>query len=323
MPGDGPLVLVHGGAWDIPLDETDAHLEGMERALRIGRRAVERGMEALQIVVEVVTALEDHPAFDAGRGAVLDRDGLPQLDAGVMDGPTLRWGAVANVRRLKNPIRTAHALLDADGQARLMVAEGAERFAAEQGHATVPPSALIVPRETDRYARLTEHAAFHTSAAFAGSMDVPRGTVGCVVRDAQGRLAAATSTGGAPLTRPGRVGDSPIPGAGFFADGTGAASATGWGEAILTTQLCARAVGGVERGTMPVDAANEALVDLDRRVRWPGAARATGGLLLVAADGTAGWAFSTPRMARGWWRPGDAPTMGLDASPTRRLDDEG
>ena len=187
VPGNGPLVLVHGGAWDIPLGETDAHLEGMERALRIGRRAAERGLDALDTVVEVVAALEDHPAFDAGRGAVLDRDGLPQLDAGIMDGPSLRWGAVANVRRLKTPIRTAHALLGADGQARLMVADGAERFAAERGHATVPPSALIVPRETDRYARLAEHSAFHTSAAFAGAMDVPRGTVGCVVRDAEGR----------------------------------------------------------------------------------------------------------------------------------------
>ena len=316
VPGDGPLVLVHGGAWDIPLDETDAHLEGMERALRVGRRAVERGLDAVHTVVEVVAALEDHPAFDAGRGAVLDRDGLPQLDAGIMDGPSLRWGAVANVRRLKNPVRTAHALLGADGQARLMVAEGAERFAAERGHASVPPSALIVPRETDRYARLAEHSAFHTSAAFAGAMDVPRGTVGCVVRDAEGRLAAATSTGGAPFTRPGRVGDSPIPGAGFFANGLGAASATGWGEAILTTQLCTRAVGSVEKGAE--DAVKEALVDLDRRVRWAGAARATGGLLLVAADGTAAWAFSTPRMARGWWRPGEALEMGLDAPATRR-----
>ncbi len=311
VAGEGPLVLVHGGAWDIPTDETDAHVDGMTRALRVGRRAVERGLGALAVAVEVVAALEDHPAFDAGRGSVLDRDGLAQLDAGVMDGPTLRWGAVANVRRLKNPVRTAHALVEADGQARLLVAEGAERFAAEHGHAEVSPSALVVDRERERYARLQAHASFHTSAAFAGAMDVPRGTVGCVVVDGEGRVAAATSTGGAPFTRAGRVGDSPVPGAGYFADGSGAASATGWGEAILTTQLAARAVSGLSHGE-PSRAAAEALADMAARVRWPGASVATGGLIVARADGAAGWAFSTPRMARGWWRPGAVPALGLD-----------
>ncbi len=320
VPGRGPLVLVHGGAWDIPADETDAHLDGLERALRVARRAVERGADALSVAVEAVAALEDHPAFDAGRGAVLDRDGQPQLDAGVMDGPTLRWGGVAHVRRLKNPVRTARALVEADGQARLLVGEGAERFAAELGHPAVPPSALVVEREVERHARLAAHAAFHTSAAFSGAMDVPRGTVGCVARDPRGRLAAATSTGGAPFTRAGRVGDSSIPGAGYFADGFGAASATGWGEAILTTQLAARAVAAVGRGEPPAQAARDAVADLAERVRWPGAALATGGLIVAAADGTAGWAFSTPRMARGWWRPDESVWTGLDR-PTSPSDE--
>ena len=305
-------MLVHGGAWDIPQNETEAHLDGLHRALRVGRRALERGQACLDIIVEVVAALEDHPAFDAGRGSVLDRDGQPQLDAGVMAGDGLRWGAVANVRRLKNPIRAARALVGADGQARLLVGDGAERFAAELGHPTVTPSSLVVPREVARHQRLAEHAAFHTSAAFAGAMDVPRGTVGCVVRDGDGRLAAATSTGGAPYTRAGRVGDSPIPGAGFFADARGAASSTGWGEAILTTQLAARAVGAVERGETAEGAAEGAILDLGHRVRWAEARRATGGVILLAANGMAGWAFSTPRMARGWWRPGEEPTARLD-----------
>lgn len=313
VPGEGPVVLVHGGAWDIPRDETEAHLDGLHRALRVGRRALERGQASLDVAVEVVAALEDHPALDAGRGAVLDRDGQPQLDAGVMDGDGLRWGAVANVRRLKNPIRTARALVEADGQARLLVGEGAERFAAELGHASVAPSSLVVEREVERHRRLADHAAFHTSAAFAGAMDVPRGTVGCVVRDAEGRLAAATSTGGAPYTRAGRVGDSPVPGAGFFADAHGAASSTGWGEAILTTQLAARAVGAVERGEAPERAAEAAVRDLADRVRWAEASPATGGVILLGANGAAGWAYSTPRMARGWWRPGGEPAATLDA----------
>ena len=204
VPGDGPVVLVHGGAWDIPDAALAEHRDGLERALRVARRAVEAGRDALAVAVEVVAALEDHPAFDAGRGAVLDRDGGVQLDAGVMEGASRRWGAVANVRGLPNPVRAARALLDADGQARLLVGEGAERFAAEVGLPAVAPSALVVERERQRYDRLRAHPDFGT-AATAGQMDVPRspadapaGTVGCVVRDAEGRLAAATSTGGAP-----------------------------------------------------------------------------------------------------------------------------
>ena len=206
------MVLVHGGAWDIPDAALAEHRDGLARALRVARRAVEAGRDALAVAVETVAALEDHPAFDAGRGAVLDRDGQVQLDAGVMEGETRRWGAVANVRALPNPVRAARALLDADGQARLLVGEGAERFAAEVGLPAVAPSALVVERERDRYDRLRAHPAFGT-AAMAGQMDVPRsstdapaGTVGCVVRDAAGRLAAATSTGGAPLTRSGESG---------------------------------------------------------------------------------------------------------------------
>ncbi len=303
VEGEGPVVLVHGGAWDIPTDELDTHLDGLDRALRIARRALERGRPALDVVVEAVAALEDHPAFDAGRGAVLDREGAVQLDAGIMDGDALRWGAVANVRTLPNPIRAARSLVDADGQARLLVGEGAERFAAEVGLPAVDPAALIVERERQRYARLATHAGFHTSAAFAGAMDVPRGTVGCVVCDAQGRLAAGTSTGGAPLTRPGRVGDSPIPGAGFYADGHAAVSATGWGEAILTTGLSGHAARlAVE--SAPADAASRALVHMAETVRWPGASVATGGLVVLDAAGRGGWAFTTPRMARGAWRPG-------------------
>lgn len=306
IEGEGPLVLVHGGAWDIPAEETEAHLDGLERALTVARRALERGRPALDVAVAAVVALEDHPAFDAGRGAVLDRDGLPQLDAGVMDGQTLRWGGVANVRGLANPIRAARALLDADGQARLLVAEGAERFAAEQGLPACDPSSLIVERERQRYERILAHPAFHTSAAFAGVMDVPRGTVGCVVRDADGRLAAATSTGGAPLTRAGRVGDSAIPGAGYFADADAAVSATGWGEAILTVQLSARVGDGVRAGRSPETSVREALSEMRQRVRWMDASRATGGLIAVDGAGRAAWGYSTPRMARGAWRPGEA-----------------
>ena len=305
-PSGSPVLLVHGGAWDIPQAETAAHVEGMTQALARGRDLLEGGASALETVVAVVAVLEDHPAFDAGRGAVLDRSGQAQLDAGVMCGATYRWGAVANVRRLANPVRVAHRLLGDDGQARLLVGTGAEAFAAEVGFDLVDNETLIVARERSRFAQLRAEADFHTSQAFSGA--APRGTVGCVALDRAGRLAAATSTGGAPFTRPGRVGDSPLVGSGFYATGEAAASATGWGEAIASVLLCGRAVESVASGSRPEKAAQDGLDRMGRLVQGPGErgddGPATGGLIVLDRAGRGGWAFTTPRMARGGWSDG-------------------
>ena len=307
-------MLVHGGAWGIPDDECAAHLDGLARALALGRRVLEAGGSALDAVEAAVVALEAHPAFDAGRGAVLDRDGGVQLDAGMMCGATRRWGAVASVRGLDHPVRAARLLLDdTDGSAygaRLLVGEGAERYAAEAGLPFVASERLVVARERERYERLRAGPPVHPSAAIAGPADgpaapaSPRGTVGAVALDAEGRLAAATSTGGMPFARGGRVGDSPLVGSGFYADGAAALSATGWGEAIATVQLSARAAALIEAGRAPSEAASDALARMAAAVRWPGVARATGGLIALAADGSGGWAFTTPRMARGGWTAG-------------------
>jgi len=284
----------------------------MSAALARGRALLEDGATALETVVETVAVLEAHPAFDAGRGAVLDRSGRAQLDAGVMCGATLRWGAVAHVRRFAHPIRVARRLLDGDGQERLLVGPGAEAFAEEVGFELIENEALIVERERLRFARLRDESAFHTSRAFSGDgPDAPRGTVGCVALDAEGRLAAATSTGGAPYTRPGRVGDSPLVGAGYYADGEAAASATGWGEAIATVLLCGRAVDAVGSGATPEAAAIAGLDRMRRDVVGTGergvAGPATGGLIVLDRQGRGGWAYTTPRMARGGWRWDSAP----------------
>ena len=304
-PGGRPALVIHGGAWDIPDAELDAHLDGLRTAVARGRALLERGRPALDVAEEVVAAMERHGGFDAGRGAVLDRDGAAQLDAGIMCGATLRWGAVAGVRSLPEPVRVARRLLEADGQARLLIADGAERFAAEAGLPAVDPARLVHPREAARYESLCAAAAFHTSEVFAGpTAGGPRGTVGCAVLDADGRLAAATSTGGAPLAPPGRVGDAPLVGSGFYADGAAAATATGWGEALATVQICARTVWVVDGGARPADAAAQELARMRETIRWTGASSATGGLVVLAADGTPGWAFTTPRMARAGWAAG-------------------
>ena len=310
-----PALLVHGGAWAIPPAERAAHLDGLSQAIAAGRAVLEAGGPALDAVVAAVAAMEAHGAFDAGRGGVLHRDGQPRLDAGLMDGASGRWGAVAQTGRLVAPVRVARRLSESDGQARLLVGAGAEAFAEETGFDLVETHTLVHPREVERFHALRAAEGFHTSRAFSGlppSADLaPQGTVGCVALDADGHLAAATSTGGTPLAPVGRVGDTPLPGCGFFASEAAAASATGWGEAIAARLLCGRAVDAVASGAHPVSAARAGLSDLFDRVPNPRGEGGTGGLIVLGADGLGGWAFTTPRMARGGWTLGAAPWRAL------------
>ncbi len=147
----------------------------------------------------------------------------------------------------------------------------------------------------------------------ASDADAPRGTIGCVALDQDGRLAAATSTGGSPLARAGRVGDAPIVGAGFFADGAAAASSTGWGESILTVQLAARTCASVGAGFDPGECARRELDVMQERVRWRNGMASTGGVIVLGADGRGGWGFTTSRMARGGWAEGHNPWSVVDA----------
>ncbi|MEZ4698916.1 MAG: isoaspartyl peptidase/L-asparaginase [Rhodothermales bacterium] len=312
LHGPGPALLIHGGAWDIPDEECPDHLDGLEQAVGLGSRLLAEGATAVRTVREVVALLETHGAFDAGRGAVLTREGTVELDAGIMCGSTLRFGAVAGVRTVANPICAADRIREVGrGEFCLLAGGGAEAFAREQGLMLVEPAALVHPRERARYERLRDREGYHTSHPFHRE-PAPRGTVGCVALDAAGRLAAATSTGGTPFRPSGRIGDSPLPGCGFYADDGAAASATGWGEAIATVALCARAVDAVGRGAMPVDAARERMDDLFGRVQNADGHGATGGLLLMSRTGAAAWAFTTPRMARAGWRQGGAPWWRID-----------
>lgn len=301
-----PVLLVHGGAWNIPHAESHEHREGLVAAVSIGSRLLEEGASALDVVTAVVVALEDHPAFDAGRGAVLNRDGQVELDAGVMAGHTLAYGAVAGTRRVRNPVAVARSLLEReDGQVRFLVAESAERYAEQHGMALVENGDLIVDRELRRFEVLRERDRYHTSFSFLDDPSAaPGDTVGCVARDREGRLAAATSTGGTPYTLPGRVGDSPIPGAGFYADERAAVSATGWGEAISALSLSVRAADAVSETIAPAQAARLWLGAMRERIANPQGDGAAGGLILIDRWGRGGWAYTTPRMARAGWRSG-------------------
>ena len=310
--GTGAMLLAHGGAWDIPDGVRQAHRSGLRTALQRGRDALLNGSGALDVVTAVVAALEADGAFDAGCGAMLNQDGEVELDAGVMDGTTLDYGAVMATKKVAHPVRVARRLLDAgEGRVRMLAAEGAERFAEIEGVEMVQNHQLVCERERRRYEQLREAVdQRHPSTSFLpGTPEGSTGadTVGCVARDVNGRLAAATSIGGTPFKPPGRVGDSPLPGAGFYATDTGAAGATGWGEAISAVVLSQRAVADLGGDAHPEPVARERLLHMHRAVQNPEGAGATGGLLLLTADGRGAWAHSAPRMARGGWRAGEQP----------------
>jgi beta-aspartyl-peptidase (threonine type) len=228
-----PALIVHGGAWAIPADELEAHKEGCRRALDVGWQLLAQGRSALDAVEAAVRVLEDDPAFDAGVGSVLNRDGIVELDAAIMEGEQLRSGAVAAVRRIRNPITLARRVLES--QVILLTATGAERFAESVGIPFCDPSELIVARERERWTALLKQGPVRAQDAFVAN---PGDTVGAVALDQRGHLAAGTSTGGTANKLPGRVGDSPLIGCGLYADDqSGACSSTGWGESIIKVVL--------------------------------------------------------------------------------------
>jgi beta-aspartyl-peptidase (threonine type) len=271
--------------------------------------------------------LEDAPIFDAGVGSVLNRDGDVELDAAIMDGPTLRSGAVAAVRRVRNPITLARRVLES--QVILLVGQGAERFAAAAGLSLCDPGELIVERERTRWQELLNQEHFRSQDAFGARqgdkqqarqgdeqtstlpvssspllpLTHPGDTVGCVALDHAGSLAAGTSTGGTANKLPGRVGDSPLIGAGLYADNqTGGCSTTGWGESIMKVLLAKTATDLIGAGHHPMAAARQAIDILARRVGG------LGGCILLDSAGQIGFAFNTPRMAYAY-RAEDGPLI--------------
>lgn len=290
LPKD-PVLLVHGGAWAIPDDMVEAHRKGVRNALRTGWAVLQKGGSSLDAVEEAVVILEDDETFDAGRGSFLNRDGRVQLDAFIMEGSTLRGGGVGCVQRLRNPVRAARKILSESPHV-YFVGEGAERFAAEHGIPLCDNAELVIPREVDRLRQYQAHAAAtsHTPDLFAPT--ISHDTVGAVALDAQGNIAAATSTGGTLDKAPGRLGDSSLIGCGCYADNeSAAASLTGWGEPIMKLVLAKWAADRVLSGNAPEWIAKEAMNYLKSRVNGHG------GIILLDSQGRFGIAHNTPRMA--------------------------
>lgn len=258
-------IIVHGGAKAITDDEAAAHREGCARAAEAGAEILARGGSAVDAARRAVVLLENDPTFNAGRGSVVNAAGEIEMDAGIMDGATLAIGAVAAVSRIANPIEAAAAMLDAPPI--LLVGKGAERFAYKHGLSCVPPRPSL--RRTG-----------------ARGHD----TVGCVARDRNGHIAAATSTGGISGTMPGRIGDAPLPGCGFYADdATGGVSLSGDGEAIARTLLGSRVIRAMEDRP-----AGEAVRDIDAPMQR---LAAEAGVIAIDAAGRIGAAHNSENFA--------------------------
>ncbi len=285
-------IIVHGGAWDIPTEEHQAHMDGCRAAMMAGYDILRGGGTALDAIEHAIMMMEDDPTFDAGIGSHLNRDGVVQLDAGVMDGSTLQVGAVAAVEHLQNPIKVARHLLNSAHN--MMVGHGADSYAAEHGFELCDPQKLIVEREIRRW-KLAQKEAPTSSDEFGEIVQGAKpGTVGAVAIDRMGNIVAGTSTGGTLYKPVGRVGDSPLPGCGYFADNAlGGVSTTGHGESIIRIQLARVAADFCSRLYAPA-AARAAISMLGDRVGG------LGGLILIDHSGRVGLAHNTPHMAHAY-----------------------
>jgi beta-aspartyl-peptidase (threonine type) len=249
-------VLVHGGAGRIGVERHPAVLTACRVGAAAGLAALVAGGRALDAVQAAVRALEDDPELNAGVGAVLTRDGTIELDAAIMDGTSARIGAVAAVPDLRRAVDLARAILD-DGEHVMLAGAAAWQFARERGFAPAGPGELITERQRRRLDDERARHAMIATPVIGAERD--GGTVGAVAIDAGGQVAVATSTGGIAYKRPGRVGDTPLPGCGTWADVAGAASATGDGEAIIRVTLTRQIVDAMAAGATPGAAARRAL----------------------------------------------------------------
>src|SRR5579862_1711006 len=295
-----PSLIVHGGAWDIPDDAIAACKQGCRDALVAGWSILSKGGTALDAIEASIIVLEDDPVFDAGYGSHLNLDGQVECDAIVMDAATLRAGSAAGLQRIKNPIRLARKIWE-ECPHMMLVAQGAERFAQKSGLPLCDPADLISPAERAAWLQCSkdEHAAEHHRGH-------EQGTVGAVALDSNGRLFAATSTGGTCCKLPGRVGDSPLIGCGCYADSeAGGVSCTGYGEAIMKIVMAKTAVDFLRRpllsGENELAAASRAAQDAVHLLAARG--KGTGGLILLDRSGTPAFAFNTSRMAYGYVSP--------------------
>jgi beta-aspartyl-peptidase (threonine type) len=287
-------IAIHGGAGTIskstPAEKLKQYEDSLARVLTYGRDRLSKGDSALDVCEAVVRQLEDDPLFNAGKGAVFNEKGEHELDASIMDGATLRCGAVTGIRTVKNPIGLARLVMEKTSHI-LLMGDGAEQFATAQGVERVENSWF----DTEHRRRALDEVLRERQRTGALAPRDPKhgyGTVGCVARDMQGRLAAATSTGGLTGKRWGRVGDTPLIGAGNYADRVCAVSCTGTGEQFMR-HVAARTV------SSRIEYGGASLADAANAVVFQTLQTGDGGLIAVDAQGNLAAPFNSEGMYRG------------------------
>src|SRR5688572_25201419 len=270
MTNAKPAVIVHGGAGPIRDDSLRERLDGCKAAALAAWDILAQNGSALDTAEATAMVHEDNPTLNTGTGSTLNQIGNVEMDAAIMDGDLLRVGAAAAVQRIKNPIKLARRVME-DGRHVILAGEGALMFAREIGFPECSPESLSVEHERKRWAE-------------------KHGTVGCVVLDANGKIAVATSTGGIFNKLPGRIGDTPLPGCGTYADDRGGVSCTGLGEAIIRLVLGKTAVDFLSEGIEPNAAACKSLHLLEVKTG------AQAGLIMIDCHGRIGYARNTTHM---------------------------
>jgi beta-aspartyl-peptidase (threonine type) len=297
-------IAIHGGAGDIPRNEltaerTSEYHAGLEHALRAGESILANGGSSLDAVTAAVQSLEDNPLFNAGHGAVIAANGLCELEASIMDGRDLRAGAVTGIRHVRSPIVLARRVLESSSHV-MLSGTGAEEFALAQGLAPVPNSYFVTARRQRELDALLQGTA-------RDAREPSMGTVGAVALDSSGNLAAATSTGGMTGKRWGRIGDSPIIGAGTYAaNNSCAVSATGHGEFFIRATV-AHEIASLVRyaGRDVVEAAD--IVVREQLIRLGG----VGGVIAIGYDGKIAMPFNSHGMLRGCIDDSGQITLGI------------
>lgn len=306
------VIAIHGGAGAISRaqlspEKERQYIAALSAIVETGQKMLNAGESALDVVTEAVRLLEECPLFNAGIGSVFTRDETHELDACVMDGYSLRAGAVAGVSRLRNPVLAARLVMERSPHV-LLVGEGAENFAFAEGMEPVSPELFSTP---ERYEQLLAARAEGQTVLDHGGAPLDEtkkmGTVGAVALDKQGNLAAATSTGGMTNKLPGRVGDSPLPGAGCYANNASVAvSCTGTGEVFIRTLAAYDIAALMDYGGLSLHEACEAVV-MEKLPALGG----SGGLIAVDREGSIALPFNSEGMYRAWGYAGDAPSVGI------------
>ena len=316
-------IAIHGGAGVIERGQLTPEREAEYRAaltaaIEAGSTVLENGGSAVDAVQAAIELMEDDPLFNAGRGAVFTADGTNSLDAAIMDGETLAAGSVAGVSRTRHPIALARAVMEQSGHV-MLAGEGADAFSVSAGLEQVEPAWFFTERRwgqlvqtlADRGLPIPERpagspVAADQSAALDGD-DHRFGTVGVVAVDTQGRIAAGTSTGGTTAKRWGRIGDTPVIGAGTWAGRGCAVSATGTGEYFIRLTVARDICSLVELNDMPINEATEAVIG------ELGALGGDGGVVALTADGSVAFTMNTSGMYRGWADQDSEPAVAIYA----------